>query len=97
MKLHLNRVKSRKACEPIDMRARRFGYFPLTFLWRGCLYHVEAVERCWTTAKRSERRMDRHYFSVRCAEGVFQLYQDLKTNTWHIEVPTRQRKAVLHG
>jgi hypothetical protein len=28
--------------------------------------------------------MDRHYFQVRCAEGTFNVYQDLTHNTWHI-------------
>lgn len=71
--------------EAIEMRARRFGYFPRTFLWRGHEYQVETVERCWTTAsRRSGWRMDRHYFQVRCAEGTFNLYQDLLRNTWHI-------------
>ena len=74
-----------RGAEAIDMRARRFGYFPRTFVWRGYEYQVEAVERCWTTAvRRNSDRMERHYFHVRCAEGTFNVYQDLRHNTWHI-------------
>ncbi len=74
-----------RGTEAIDMRARRFGYFPRTFVWRGYEYQVEAVERCWTTAsRRNGGRMERHYFQVRCAEGTFNVYQDLSHNTWHI-------------
>ena len=75
----------RGSAEAIDMRSRRFGYFPRTFVWRGREYSVEAVERCWTTgSRRNGGRMDRHYFQVRCAEGTFDLFQDLVHNTWHI-------------
>jgi hypothetical protein len=79
------RGATHRGTEAIDMRARRFGYFPRTFMWRGCEYQVEAVERCWTTtSRRNNGQMDRHYFQVRCAEGTFNVYQDLKHNTWHI-------------
>ena len=75
----------RRGNEAIDMLARRFGYFPRTFVWRGHEFHVEAVERCWTTGtRRNGGRMQRHYFQVRCAEGRFDLFQDLTHNTWHI-------------
>ena len=78
-------VLKRRGIEAIDMRARRFGYFPRTFVWRGREFQVEAVERCWTTAsRRKSGQMDRHYFQVRCAEGTFNVYQDLTHNTWHI-------------
>lgn len=78
-------AKRSRGAEAIDMRSRRFGYFPRTFVWRGGEYQVEAVERCWTTtSRRSGGQMDRHYFQVRCAEGTFNVYQDLRHNTWHI-------------
>ncbi len=74
-----------RGAEAIDMRARRFGYFPRTFVWRGREFQVEAVERCWTTAsRRNGGQLDRHYFQVRCAEGTYNIYQDLRHNTWHI-------------
>ncbi|CAG0935961.1 hypothetical protein TFLX_04817 [Thermoflexales bacterium] len=79
------RGATRRGVEAIDMRARRFGYFPRTFVWRGQEYQVEAVERCWTTASRRHGgQLDRHYFQVRCAEGTYNVYQDLRHNTWHI-------------
>ena len=75
----------RRGHEAIEMRARRFGYFPRMFVWRGHEYSVEAVERCWTTGTRGNGgRMQRHYFHVRCLEGKFDLYQDLIHNTWHM-------------
>jgi hypothetical protein len=79
------RGAARRGAEAIDMRSRRFGYFPRTFVWRGREFQVEAVERCWTTAsRRNGGQMDRHYFQVRCAEGTYNVYQDLRHNTWHI-------------
>jgi hypothetical protein len=76
---------SAQGFEAIDMRSRRFGYFPRTFVWRGSEFRVEAVERCWTTASKVlGGKMDRHFFRVRCAEGTYDVYQDLRHNTWHI-------------
>jgi hypothetical protein len=78
-------VVKRRGVEAIDMRSRRFGYFPRVFVWHGHEFQVEAVERCWTTAsRRNGGQMDRHYFQVRCAEGTYNIYQDLRYNTWHI-------------
>ena len=76
--------------EAIEMRERRYGYFPRTFMWRGHEYNVEAVEKAETTF--AGAKLNRHYFQVRCAEGVFVVFQDLKANTWHIEV----RKGMEH-
>ncbi len=71
--------------EPIEMRRRRFGYFPEQFVHRGHLYHVYAVERCWTVSRaRRGGRVARHCFRVRCREGMFDLYQDAEHNTWHL-------------
>ena len=74
----------RSGDEAIEMRSRRVGYFPRTFVWRGHEYTVEAVERCQTTGDRAGQSQ-RHHFQVRCAEGRFNLYQDLTHNTWHIK------------
>ncbi len=68
----------RRVNEPVGMVEQRFGFFPQVFLWHGHRYQVEAVERCWT-------RPRRHYFRVRCAEGVFDLYQDVSINAWYLE------------
>jgi hypothetical protein len=75
----------KRSGEAIRMQAKRFGYFPRTFVWRGREYNVEAVERCWTTgSRRNGGQMQRHYFQVRCPEGKFDLYQVIAHNTWHI-------------
>jgi len=71
--------------EAIRMEAKRFGYFPQTFVWRGRRYDVHAVERCWTVSRRLFWNVKRHCFRVRCAEGTFELYQDAKHNTWHMD------------
>ncbi len=71
--------------EAIDLLERKFGLFPQAFLWRGRRYDVEAVQRCWTVSRRGwRRRVERHFFQVRCPEGTFELYQNLKANTWHL-------------
>ena len=71
--------------QSIRMENKRFGYFPQTFTWRGRRYEVHAVERCWTISKRWVWDVERHCFRVRCAEGTFELYQDVRRNTWHID------------
>jgi hypothetical protein len=71
--------------EAVDMVQRRFQYFPRVFRWRGQRYQVDAVERCWTVVRRGwVRRAERHFFCVRCAEGEFELYQDIGTGLWHL-------------
>lgn len=71
--------------EAIDMRSKRFGYFPRLFVWRGHRYNVQTVERCWTTSKRKwGNRVQHHHFRVRCSEGMFELFQNLTHNTWHM-------------
>jgi hypothetical protein len=71
--------------EAVDMVDRRFRYLPHIFRWRGQRYEVETVERCWTVAKSAwRRRVERRFFRVRCGEDTFELYQDLRTSTWHL-------------
>ena len=70
--------------EAVEMRSRRWGYFPRTFLWRGVEHQVEAVERVWTTQRGGQ--MYRHYFQVRCSDGSHTLYQDVASNTWLIQL-----------
>jgi hypothetical protein len=68
------------------MRSRRHGYFPKLFVWRGRRYHVDAVERCWTISRRGrDGRVERHCFRVRCPEGTFEVFQDVRHNTWHMQ------------
>lgn len=77
----------RANAEPIEMLEKRFSYFPRVFLWRGQRYEVQRVERCWTVSHRGwKRSVQQLRFRVRCGEETFEVYQDLKTNTWHIEV-----------
>ncbi len=86
--------------EKINMDEKRFGYFPDRFTWRGRRYDVQAVERSWTVShRRLGSSVDRLCFRVRGAavdewvheagrvasEGTFDVYQDLRTNTWHME------------
>jgi hypothetical protein len=71
--------------EAIEMVERRFRYFPRVFRWRGRRYEVEAVEQCWTVSRSAwRRRVERHFFRVQCAGGTFELYQEVRTNTWHL-------------
>ncbi|MDY6875128.1 MAG: DUF6504 family protein [Chloroflexota bacterium] len=85
--------RRRRSAEPIEMRERRHGYFPKAFTWRGRRYYVYAVERCWTVSRRGRGgRVERHCFRVRCSSGsaqdrcedTFEVYQDVRHNTWHI-------------
>ncbi|MBI3914373.1 MAG: hypothetical protein HY327_09345 [Chloroflexi bacterium] len=79
MKL-LRRTRTRRT-ESVEMQEKRFGYFPKTFRWHGQRYDVQAVEQCWTLAKQTPRLC----FRVRCREGLFDLYQDVRANTWHLK------------
>ena len=78
--------RSRRGPEPIDMRARRHSYFPKTFVWRGSRYDVDAVERCWTVSRRGRGgRVEQHRFRVRCRQGTFELFQDVRHNLWYMQ------------
>mgnify|MGYP005644759813 CR=1 FL=1 len=88
-----NKRGHRGGADPIEMRERRHNYFPKSFVWRGLRYDVDAVERCWTVSRRSRGgRVERHCFRVRCSfgppqdrqRGTFEVYQDVRHNTWHI-------------
>lgn len=80
------RLQRKRYNEPIEMKAKRFGYFPQTFLWHGHRYRVKRVERAWTISRqRPRRQVERRCFRVHTVEGVFDLYQDLVANTWHLE------------
>lgn len=90
--------RRRQRPEPIEMRERRHGYFPKVFVWRGHRYDVCAVERCWTVSRRGRGgRVERHCFRVRCSfgcaqdrrEGMFEVYQDVRHNTWHLIAVSR--------
>lgn len=68
--------------EPVEVQEKRFGYFPQRFRWRGNTYGVLAVERCTTRAGRNPQLC----FRVRCAEGIFDLAQEVKSNIWKLSV-----------
>lgn len=71
--------------EPVEMIERRFQFLPRLFRWQGRRYRVEAVLKCWTVARwRGARRIERRFFQVQCAEGSLELFQDLRTGTWHL-------------
>ncbi len=74
-----------KRDEPVRLEAKRFGFLPAAFCWRGHRYDVWKVERTWILAQgRGSRRLERRYFRVHCERGVFELYHDLLANTWGI-------------
>jgi len=69
----------------VEMVQRRFQYFPDVFRWQGRSHRVQSVQRCWTVARWGwKRRVERHYFQVECADGDFELYQDIQDRTWHL-------------
>lgn len=69
----------------VEMVRRRFRYFPDLFRWQGRSHRVQSVHRCWTVVRPGwRRRTERHYFEVECAEGDFELYQDVRDGTWHL-------------
>jgi len=71
--------------DTVEMVQRRFQYFPDVFRWRGRNHRVQSVRQCWTVARRGWRgQIERHYFRVECAEGEFELYQDVQDGTWHL-------------
>lgn len=78
--------------EAIEVLQRQFQWFPQVFRWRGRRYQVEAVEQCWTVSRSGwRRRVKGHYFELRCAEGRFEVFQDVESNAW------RLRRAKLNG
>jgi hypothetical protein len=71
--------------EAIELLEQRFQYLPRVFRWRGRRYSVEVVRKCWTTSRwRWRGRVERRFFQVQCAEGGFELFQDLRSGTWRL-------------
>lgn len=66
--------------EAVDMVQQRWQYFPSIFGWRGRRHEIESIECSWLARGQPARR----FFRVRCAEGVFELYQNLGAGTWHL-------------
>ncbi len=72
--------------EPIAVSAKRNGFFPAAFVWRGQRHDVNAVEACHTEVRHDQRgRASRHHFRVRTASALFELIQDLARDTWLVE------------
>ncbi len=83
--MNLRPVRTRHKHEAVEIQEKRFGYFPQTFRWRGKRYNVQAVEHCWTMTRQAPKLC----FRVRTPEGKFDLYQNVRDNTWHlIALPT---------
>ena len=93
--------------EAIEMMQRRFGYFPHHFFWRGRVYEVDSVDRCWELGRRRGRPA-RRCFRVEVGGATLDLYRDLEVGTWHLRrarwhsgsvvaarltLPTRLREA----
>lgn len=71
--------------EAVDVVGRRFQYFPRVFRWRGRRYEVEAMKRSWIVSRPGWRgRVQRRYFEAHCAQGAFELYQDLTAGGWYL-------------
>lgn len=73
-------TRSKTIRQAVEIKEKRFGYFPKTFRWHGKHYDVQAVERCWTIT-RAESQL---CFRVRCHEGMFDLFQNTRDNTWFL-------------
>lgn len=67
--------------EAVDMLGLRYRYLPHSFRWRGQRFTVQAVDRIWTV---SRRHVQRRFYQVHCGDGVYELYHDLRDNTWHL-------------
>jgi hypothetical protein len=91
-----NRAKARVYNEPIEIKERRHAFCPQAFLWHGRCYRVHAVERCWTVMRRQRGRA-RLCFLLRCAEGIFEVHQDLASNTWHLSRARWQNPQLAEG
>ena len=70
--------------EPIELRAKRYNFFPAQFIWRGQAHHVQRVLRVWSEQGRRGRR-PRTYYWVRCNNQLYRLFQDVALNAWYIE------------
>ena len=82
----LTRAQVRTLNEPVLVAAKRFGFFPQVFIWRGQRHDVRAVEACRTEVRQDWRgQVERHRFRVRTASADFELTQDTARDTWKVE------------
>ena len=79
-------MRTARINEPIAVTAKDHGYFPRAFVWRGRRHTVQAVEQCWTVARKHWLgRIEQHCFRVRTAEATFEISQDLGRDTWQLD------------
>ena len=78
--MHLFQRRRPRVRSAVEIQEKRFGYFPKVFRWRGKRYDVQAVERCWNATRSAPQLC----FRVRCREGLFDLYQNVRDNTWRL-------------
>jgi len=78
--VHLFQRRRPRVWNAVEIQEKRFGYFPKVFRWRGKRYDVQAVERCWNATRHSPQLC----FRVRCREGMFDLCQNVRDNTWRL-------------
>jgi hypothetical protein len=72
--------------EPVLVPARRNGFFPEAFIWRGQRHEVSAVVSCSTQVRRGWRgHVQSHHFRVRSQGRLYELTQDLAQDAWHLE------------
>ena len=82
----MTRANARTLNEPVTVPAKRFGFFPQIFVWRGQRVDVRAVEACRTEVRHDWRgRVECHRFRVRTANAVFELTQDPVRDTWKVD------------
>jgi len=70
--------------ERIQLTQSRQNSYPRRFRWRGRNYDVAAVQEAWTKMQRGPGRSARHYFRVRCTEGIYEIFRDTKLDTWYL-------------
>lgn len=69
--------------EVIQMLERRFNLFPARFVWRGRVYHVDAVNACKTITSRSASQ-GMHHFWVRSNGQMLHLGEIFPRSDWLI-------------
>jgi hypothetical protein len=86
----------RRYDEPVEMEQRRFRYFPHVFRWRGRRFEVDAVECSWLAPRRPwQRTADRRFFRICGRDGRFEIYHDLRGDTWHLARAQLQPAPIL--
>ena len=84
--------------EAVLVERKRFGFSPEVFVWRGNRFEVRRVERWWTHSRRhAGQQLKRRYYRVHCDAGIFELYQDLVANSWHLARAPRSGRVPARG